>query len=347
MLAKNGDNYDIIIIGAGPAGCVAAYELANEFDVLLIEKGELPQNKPCGGLLCEESIDILKKWEGVSDILISPSFVTLGYIDFDSKITIQTNRQFWNTDRKRFSSWLLSRLPQKVTILSHTVFRDLKILDDGVEVVVKHRRNLRLKTKYLIGADGTTSSVRKAISNISPKRSTLYQVLVDGSNEDANNFTWFIFDSSITKHYSWVIPKGNHTIVGTTLEGNDRKSMDLLLKKVSEELKISTEIIEKEGHPATVIGNLDEIVLGTDNVLLVGEAAGLISPSSFEGISYALESGLMAAQAIKTEPTSVIDTYRKLCNPMYRRLSSQLEKSQIISNKEKRSEYFSTIMNEQ
>lgn len=347
MLAKNGDNYDIIIIGAGPAGCVAAYELANEFDVLLIEKGELPQNKPCGGLLCEESIDILKKWEGVSDILISPSFLTLGYIDFDSNTTIKTKRQFWNTDRRKFSSWLLNRLPQKVTVLSHTVLKDLKIVGDGVEVVVKHRRNLRLKTKYLIGADGTTSSVRRAISNIPPKRSTLYQVLVDGSNEDTNNFTWFIFDNSITKYYSWVIPKGSHTIVGTTLEGSDKKNVNLLLKKVSEELKISTEIIGTEGHPATVISNLNEIILGTDSVLLIGEAAGLISPSSFEGISYALESGLMAAQAIKTEPTSVIDTYRKLCNPMCRRLSSQLEKSQIVFNKRKRSEYFSTIMNEQ
>ncbi len=346
MLAKNGDNYDIIIIGAGPAGCVAAYELANEFDVLLIEKGELPQNKPCGGLLCEESIDILKKWEGVSDILISPSFVTLGYIDFDSKTTIKTERQFWNTDRKKFSSWLLNRLPQKVTILSHTVFRDLKILDDGVEVVVKHRRNLRLKTKYLIGADGTTSSVRKAISNISPKRSTLYQVFVNGSNRETNNFTWFVFDSSITKYYSWVIPKGSHTIVGTTLEGSDKNNVNLLLKKVSEELKISTEIVGTEGHPATVISNLDEIALGTGNVLLIGEAAGLISPSSFEGISYALESGLMAAQAIKTESNSVITSYRELCEPLCRRLSSQLEKSQIVFNKKKRGEYFSTVMNE-
>jgi len=122
--------------------------------------------------------------------------------------------------------------------------------------------------------------------------------------------------------------------------------MNLLLKKVAEELRISTEIVGTEGHPATLIGNLDEIALGTGNVLLIGEAAGLISPSSFEGISYALESGLMAAQAIKTEPDSVIDTYRKLCDPMCLRLSYQIEKSQIVFNKEKRSEYFSTIINE-
>ncbi len=345
MLAKHDDNYDIIIIGAGPAGCIAAYELANEFDVLLIEKGYLPQNKPCGGLLCEESIDILKNWEGVSDILISPPFVTLGYIDFDSKTTIKTNRQFWNTDRKRFSSWLLNRLPPKVTILSHTVLKDLNILDDRVEVVLNRRSNLRLKTRYLIGADGSTSAVRKAISNIPPRRSTLYQVLVDRSNEDTSNFTWFVFDSSITKYYSWIIPKENHTVIGTAIEGSNKKNFNLLLKKVSEELNISPEIVEKEGHPATVIGNLGEIVLGTDNILLVGEAAGLISPSSFEGISYALESGLMAAQAIKTEPSSVIDTYRKLCDPMRRRLSHQLKKSQIVFDKEKRSEYFSTVTN--
>jgi len=179
MLAKNGDNYDIIIVGAGPAGCVAAHELANEFDVLLIEKGELPQKKPCGGLLCEESVDILKKWEGVDDILTSPPFVTLGYIDFDNNTTIKTERQFWNTDRKKFSSWLLNRLPPKVTILSHAALENLNIVGDGIEIVVKHRKNLNLKTKYLIGADGTASSVRRAISDISTKRSTLYQVFVN------------------------------------------------------------------------------------------------------------------------------------------------------------------------
>ncbi len=346
MLAKNGDNYDIIIVGAGPAGCVAAHELANEFDVLLIEKGELPQKKPCGGLLCEESVDILKKWEGVDDILTSPPFVTLGYIDFDNNTTIKTERQFWNTDRKKFSSWLLNRLPPKVTILSHAALENLNIVGDGIEIVVKHRKNLNLKTKYLIGADGTASSVRRAISDISTKRSTLYQVFVNASNKETNNSSWFIFDRSITKHYSWVIPKGSHTIVGTTLEGSDKRNMNLLLKKVAEELRISTEIVGTEGHPATLIGNLDEIALGTGNVLLIGEAAGLISPSSFEGISYALESGLMAAQAIKTEPDSVIDTYRKLCDPMCLRLSYQIEKSQIVFNKEKRSEYFSTIINE-
>ncbi|MBE9500818.1 MAG: FAD-dependent monooxygenase [Dehalococcoidia bacterium] len=342
---KNGENYDIIIIGAGPAGCIAAHELANEFDVLVIDKGDLPQNKPCGSLLNEDSIDILKNWEDVSDILISPSFLTLGYIDFDNKITIKTKRQFWNTDRKRFSSWLLNRLPKNVTISSHTLFKDFEIVNDGIEVIVNRDSSLKLKTKYLIGADGTLSTVRRGISKIPPRRSTLYQVLVTGS-EERNDFTWFVFDTSITNYYSWVIPKGDHTIIGTTIEGRSKRNMDLLLKKISEELKISTKVLKTEGHPATIIGNLDEIVLGTDNILLVGEAAGLISPSSFEGISYALQSGMMAAQAIRTESNSVIDTYRKLCNPICRRLSDQLEKSQIVSNREKRSEYLRSVISE-
>jgi len=342
---KNGEDYDIIIIGAGPAGCTAAHELADEFDVLLIDKGDLPQDKPCGSLLNEDSIDILKNWEGVSDILISPSFVTLGYIDFDNKITVKTKRQFWNTDRKKFSSWLLNRLPQNVTISSHTLLKDFKVVEDKIEVIVNRHRSLKLKTKYLIGADGTTSTVRRGISTIPPRRSALYQVLVTSSAE-TNNFTWFVFDTSITNYYSWVIPKGDHTIIGTAIEGRSKRNMDLLLKKLSQELRISTKVLTTAGHPATMIGNLNEIVLGSDNILLVGEAAGFISPSSFEGISYALESGLMAAQAIKTESNPVIDTYRKLCNPICRRLSDQLEKTQVVFDKEKRGEYLRSVMNE-
>ncbi len=122
-------------------------------------------------------------------------------------------------------------------------------------------------------------------------------------------------------------------------------NMNLLLKKISEELKISTKVLKTEGHPATMIGNLNEIVFGTDNILLVGEAAGLISPSSCEGISYALQSGLMAAQAMKTEANSIIDTYRKLCHPICRRLSDQLEKTQIVFDGEKRGAYLKGVMN--
>ena len=69
MSRQVADGYDVIVVGAGPAGSVAACELGRGLNVLLIDKGDLPQNKPCGGLLCEEAIEIVKDWEGVADSL--------------------------------------------------------------------------------------------------------------------------------------------------------------------------------------------------------------------------------------------------------------------------------------
>jgi len=343
MSHPSADSYDVIVVGAGPAGSVAACELGNEFDVLLIDRGDLPQNKPCGGLLCEESIEIVKDWEGVGQSLTSPSCVKLGYLDFDNRKTIRTDREFWNIDRRTFSSWLLNRLPKRVTVLPRSVLRDVDITGDGVEVVIEGESSRRLRARYLIGADGTTSTVRRAVSHAPTRRSALYQVLVEGGSEQVRDRTWFVFDSSITRHYAWVIPKEGHTLVGTTLDGKDKGIIDTLVAKVAAELKTSTRVLASEAHPATLIDSPEELVPGAGNILLVGEAAGFISPSSFEGISYALESALAVAQAIRAQPASPVDAYRHLCEPIYRRLAGQVDKSRVVFDKENRGKYWSSL----
>lgn len=343
MSMPTGETYDVVVVGAGPAGTVAARELGKDFRVLLVDRGHLPQNKPCGGLLNEESIDILGDWDGVAAIRTSPPFVKLGYIDFDSSTSIRTDRQFWNVDRKDLSSWLLGRLPETVTVSPRTALRDVAVTDEGIEVVLAGQTDGRLTTTYLVGADGGNSTVRRALSSASTPRRNLYQVLVDGSSEDTRTFTWFLFDSSVTDCYSWVIPKRGGTLVGTALTGNDKESMDLLIGKVSEQFGISTTIVERGGHPAALIASLEDIELGQGNVLLAGEAAGLISPSSFEGISYALESALLAAQALRGDRARVADTYGELCRPLLLRLSEQLRKSKVVFDRSRRGAYWSSI----
>ena len=337
------DTYDVVVVGAGPAGTVAARELGRDFQVLLIDRGDLPQSKPCGGLLNEESIDILGDWDGVAAVRTSPPFVKLGYIDFDCDTTIRTDRQFWNVDRRELSSWLLGRLPEAVTVSPRTALRDVAVTDEGIEIVLAGQTDGRLTTTYLVGADGGNSTVRRALSSASAPRRNLYQVLVDGSSEETRSFTWFVFDSSVTDCYSWVIPKQRGTLIGTALTGNDKESMDLLIDKVGEQFGISTAVLQREGHPASMIASLKNTELGQGNILLVGEAAGLISPSSFEGISYALESASLAAQALTGDPARVVDTYRELCHPLFARLSDQLMKSDVVFDRSRRNTYWSSI----
>jgi len=340
---RTAHTYDVVVVGAGPAGSVAARELGRDFRVLLLDRGDLPQSKPCGGLLNEESIDILGDWDGVAAVRTSPPFVKLGYIDLDCDTTIRTDRQFWNVDRKELSSWLLGRLPEAVTVSPRTALGGVTVTDEGIEAVLSGQTEGRLTATYLVGADGSNSTVRRALSSPSPPRRNLYQVLVDGSNEETRSFTWFMFDSSVTDCYSWVIPKQEGTLVGTALTGNGKERMDLLIDKVSQQFGISTAVVRREGHPASMIASLQDIELGRGNVLLVGEAAGLISPSSFEGISYALESASLAVQALRGDPTRVADTYRELCHPLFARLSDQLKKSDVVFDRSRRNAYWSTI----
>ena len=105
--------------------------------------------------------------------------------------------------------------------------------------------------------------------------------------------------------------------------------------------------IEGNGHVEAAMilrpDSLSEICLGSDNILLVGEAAGLISPSSAEGISYALRSGKLAAQAINQEyenNSQAFVEYKHKIKPLIDRLHLKFEKSEKIKKHSTRKKFF-------
>jgi len=335
--------YDVTIVGAGPAGCTAAYELGKEFKVLLIDKGEIPQDKPCGGLLCEEAIEIVKRMGMPKSVLSSPPTLVLEFVDWDNHLAIRTKKEFWNIERKNFSSWLIGRLPPTVTIMPQTTVEDINPMDKGDIEIITGNPNLRINTKYLIGADGALSVVRRKTMNSKSNLYALYQIVVMDNTLDGS--LYFIYDKTITQSfYSWMIPKNNSVVIGTKFEKyKNSYNLETSLKKISKEFSIKGRIVKKESHPVRIIKDINEIEYGVGNILLIGEAAGFISPSSGEGISYALESGLAAAQAIKTNTGSLASTYYKLCKDIRQRLSSRLNKSQIIFDAKTRKDYLKVM----
>jgi len=325
------EEYDVAVIGAGPAGLSFINVYENKSDLILIERQKIPRDKPCGGMLVEESINYLKNIP--RKVLSRPDKMTLSYIDFDNKVFVEGRRKFVNVNRKLFDFWLFESIRNEFVTYDNTVLVNIEKRNDFYKLKLMRRGEpFYMKTKSIIGADGATSVVRRNVKNSLPD--TYLAVQKWYLNENGLNEAFFIFDSNTSPFYSWLIPKGNQIILGTALlPGDAIKKIDLLKNKLFGLLNIVLSKSEKtEVHP-TMKGVPKNIILGRKNAFLIGEAAGLISPSSGEGISFALRSGEYCADAFNEGKPELY--YTKVL-PLINEVKDKYKKYKIITDPDKR-----------
>ena len=309
--------YDIIIVGAGPAGSTLARLLKKDYNILLLEKRNFSDNssdihKCCGGLLAPDAQLMLAKFGlGIpKSVLLSPQLFAVRVIDLDNTIERYYQRHYINVDRGKFDKWLMDMIDSDVQIVNESIYKTHQEKEDHVIVTFHKKGKTYEKTaKLLIGADGAFSQVRRQSFN-SHSQPDLY-IAIQEWFKDHNDKKYFgaIFDKEITDFYSWTIPKGNYLIVGGALKPH--KNVDKKFQKLK--TKLGTygynleESIKKSGGYLYRPVKSKQICLGNKRVALVGEAAGFISPSSAEGISYAFRSSLALSKALRKG----IDDYQK------------------------------------
>lgn len=329
--------YDIIIVGAGPTGCIAAKNLSDSYNVLLLDQSYLPRNKACGGILVMDAKNIVDGLDPPSDIFSNPKKLDIHYADWDSNVEKTVVKEFYNVNRKKFDEWLLNNADKKnVSILPKTKLVDFKFTKDKDYVVAVVSSNGNVKTvvcRYLVGCDGALSTVRKNLTKNRPPYYIAVQEFAKGFNAKK---AYFIFDNEITDFYSWIIPKKKGALIGSALLPKDSQEKFAILKKKIMK-KVGAKKIKGEVTSALLSrpDSIKEIFLGEKNVLLGGEAAGLISPSSGEGISFALKSGLLCANCINSSKNP-LKLYKEQCHGMIKRLTNKIKKSNKIKEKSKR-----------
>ena len=292
------ENWDVIIVGAGPGGSSAAYGLAKAgLRVLLLEKEKMPRYKPCGGGLTSKVRDIL-------DFDFSPAIeqtITRLSVAYGAERVRADAGIAWAVMRDKFDALLAQRAANAGAELrdAQPVTR-IDFDKSGATVVTKSET---LGAALVVGADGVNGIVRRAAGLPAHRRLAVAleaEMEVPSAAIDAWSGTFHLDFGAIPWGYGWVFPKAEHLSVGIGYLMRGDRHHDLraeLARYIGSEpsLKNATEMFSR-GHRVPLGGQFNRY--HAPRAVLVGDAAGVVDPFTAEGIYYAIRSGQIAAEEI-------------------------------------------------
>lgn len=291
--------FDVAVIGAGPAGGSAALALARAGkSVVLLEKASLPRYKTCGGGVLARAIKLLpSKVERV----VERSFNSVALSFLGTKMSFVASRPqplVYMTMRADLDSLLAHEAEQAgVRLVQSCAVKQVNAQNGNVEIVSDREK---YQAKFVIAADGVHSPTARAAGW--PELPVLAPALeheihlADGDLARFSAMPRFDFNA-IDAGYAWVFPKREHLSVGILSTRRVCPDLQLKLAEYLQRLGITrVEKTERHGYLIPLAPRQGPLARG--RVLLAGDAAGLVDPVTAEGISHAILSGQLAANAI-------------------------------------------------
>ena len=292
-------DFDVTIVGAGPAGTAAAYDLSLAGkSVLLIDRHTFPRHKACAGGLTVKTLRALRY---PVDPVISRRFKSLEIgRGLDRCVRLRGRREICVTAVRADLDDLCLAKTRAAGARFQTIDKILSVREHG-DFVDLWTAEGRIRSGFLIGADGARSRIRRLTGEFAGIR---YGFAIEGTlAADPAEQPRMAFDFNVVPSgYGWLFPKNNHTSIGlfTGNPGITLKKRDLFAyarRKLGR-----TDIANLSGHAMGMGGW--RYRPRSRRILLAGDAAGLVDPLLGEGIYNAVHSGQLAARAIASSESS-------------------------------------------
>lgn len=308
--------FDVIIIGGGPAGIAAAKKLSeSNLKFCIIEKEKFPRMKLCGGGLTSKSQDVLEELNLNYQI---EQIIEIVKIEYKKKIyDWKMDRPIIMVDRKTFDNDNLNQIKE----LGIPVYEEeiVERIENNKIITNNHEFNF----KYLIFADGINGFSKK----YTKVNNTGYCIETDVKNITRDN-ALFSFNATLDG-YGWIFPKKDKITIGLGKFKNTKADYKKMLHDFSKRNDIDLANIKLLGFPIPN-GNLVKNPVIDNNKILVGDAAGLADPVTGEGIYYALLSGKLSAEAI-IRANKTGESLEKIYQEKTKHIYKSLKKKKLVS----------------
>lgn len=332
-------HFDIAIVGAGPAGSIFAREIVSRcpaMSVLLIDAQSEENKKCCGGLLAPDAQKVLAQFDLTlpKSILSDPQIFAVETIDLDSRCVRYYQRHYLNMDRYGFDKWLLSLIPDSITVYSASC-NSIHEENGAYTLNVTHAsgEGESVFASAVVGADGGGSVVRRQLIGGMPKQYVSIQEWYEHKGQKLPYYSC-IFDKETSDSCSWTIHKDGYVIFGGAFEKQGcKEAFERQKARLEKFIKTSFgEPVKKEACLVTSPRKMSDFCCGKGSVYLLGEAAGFISSSSFEGISGAMLSAKLLAEAFEKgkDHRAVLRIYRKKTHSLRLKLFTKTFKRFVL-----------------
>jgi geranylgeranyl reductase family protein len=311
------ERFDVIVVGAGPAGSTAAYRLAKAgASVLLADKARFPRDKPCGGGLTMRAVRQLPF--SVEPVVEDRTTTVRLGLDFRARFERHTQQPLvLMTQRSRLDAFLAEQASAAGADFRDGARINVSLVEGGVRATLNRHE---VAASWLVCADGVNGASARSLG-LDDGRT--YGVALEGNvpygvvSHEEYRGRLYLELANVPGGYGWVFPKGDHVNVG--VGGWEREGPRLRehLSRFCREYGIPESSLENvRGYRLPLLHARARLSKG--RAALLGDAAGLVDPLSGDGIYEALLSAKLATEAILAGDLAAYD------RELRRALSSQL-----------------------
>jgi geranylgeranyl reductase family protein len=318
---------DLLVVGAGPAGIAAGLTAqARGLDVVVIDKARFPRDKTCGDGLTAGALRLLERlgvdtpevsgYQTVSEaVIVSPS---------GRRVTLPLP-----SDAQH--SAVVPRVDLDTALVAHARAAGVDVREgielsavgaDDSAVHASFHDGTRIDARHVVAADGHWSAVRRALAPGGPPDLGTWHAFRQYFRGVHDERQWVLFERDLLPGYAWVFPLpdgranvGFGVLRGPGVTGKSLKHLwtDLLTRR-SVQAVLGPDAVPEDTHRAWPIpASFDAARVAEGRVLYAGDAANVVDPMTGEGIAQALETGILAAEAVAIGggPVAVGARYRR------------------------------------